>query len=133
MKVVIEEWLDKQLEALGITDSELARRAGIDRSVISNAKTRNGVGPEVAVKIAKGLGRSQAEVFYELGLMTEKPGEMVIHDPVLADIWMKVSRMGEGEKLAALVLLETIINRGGSDDGRKEQADSGTPRKSKSG
>ena len=89
MKVVIEEWLEKQLREIGISEAELARRSGVDRAVVSNAKTRNSVGPDVAVKLARGLGRTQHEVFYELGLMTEKPGEFVILDPILADIWSR--------------------------------------------
>jgi transcriptional regulator with XRE-family HTH domain len=125
--VNIEEWLEKERKKLGISEAELAQRASINQSVIYNAKTRNSLGPEVAVRLAHGLGRSQAEVFYELGLMTEKPGEIVIKDDVLRDIWKAVERMARDNRLALRVFIERIFVE---DEGEKHFVERRDPARS---
>lgn len=128
--VNVEEWLlSEQAKLGGINEAELARKIGVDQGVIYNAKNRNSIGPDLARKIADGIGRSQQEVFYELGLMTEKPGDLIIKDPILADIWAMIDSMTPDEKLAARVLLERMF--GGGDDGRRDSKNRKASSKSK--
>lgn len=138
----IAEWIDSKLAERKWADADLARAAGIYTGTIANIKTRNRIGPEAARKIAAAFEMREDELFYELGLLSQKPGEVVIHDPIL--------RMSEQERIAARVFIEKMFGHLLEDDatvepvdksqggegnkrrGRGKQTDRTTPEKAKS-
>lgn len=106
----VTEWLDKQLQAANLTEAELCRKGGIDSGTLSNAKSRNRVGLELAKKIAKGLGRKQSFVFYQLGLIDDDPDNPEAQlDPIEAEILDVVSNKPDAAKRAALATLQALF------------------------
>lgn len=111
MTETVDAWLTRILDREGINEAELAKRGGFKQSVLSNAKDRNSIGPDIARKIADAIRRSQHEVFYELGLITERPGQLIIKDPILADIWSILGKMDNSEKSAVRMMLKRMVTR----------------------
>ena len=141
----ISDWLDAKLAGLGWSDADLARESGVYSGTISNIRKRNKIGPDSARKFAEAFKMTQADLFFELSIMTEKPGDVVIHDPILADIWRMVERMSEQERIAARLFLEKFFGdkadiheeAGGTEDtgshhGRGKSANRKATEKSKS-
>lgn len=106
----VSEWLDSHLRARGMTEAELCRLGDIDSGTLSNAKTRNRIGIELAKKIAKGLGLKQSTVFYQLGLMDEDPDDPTAQlDPIALDILARLQDKTDAQKRAALAALEALF------------------------
>lgn len=105
----ISDWLDAKLAELDWNDADLARASGVYSGTISNIRKRNKIGPDSARKFAEAFKMTQADLFFQLGLQDEKPGDVIIHDPVLADIWRMIERMSEQERIAARLFLEKFF------------------------
>lgn len=109
----IGAWLEARLAEKHWIMADLVRASGVSSGTAANAVKRNSVGPDVAASWAKALGLRQDQVFYELGLTTERPGDVVIHDPILADIWRLLQAMTDEERIAARVLLNKWVGASG--------------------
>lgn len=110
-------WLEKQLEGRGLSKSEFATLAEIDTGTISNLL--NGMrkpGPEICRKVARALKLPQAVVFYEAGILTEKP-DFPDFDPVALDILSSLENRTAAEKQAAKSTLEALFEN--MDRGRR--------------
>ena len=69
-------WLEEQLREQGISQAELARRAGVTRGAINNIlQGERGPGVELAKGIARALKIPEDDVMVAAGLMTPKPNE----------------------------------------------------------
>ena len=68
------KWLDREIQARGLTDAELARRGGIVQSVISGARAGKLPGWDACAGIAKGLGLPAEVVFRQAGHLPPLPG-----------------------------------------------------------
>lgn len=117
-----------QLESRGWNQADLERASGVSSAQISRIiNGTRGAEAESLRAFAKAFGLSQAEVFYRAGLQTERPGDPVLVDPILADIWRMLGRMSERERLAAQVLLERMF--GGSSEAEPEETGATSGRK----
>lgn len=64
------EWIEHELKVRGWKPAELARRSGIENSVLSNVMNgKRGAGPEFCNAIARGLGLPPVMVFEKAGLL----------------------------------------------------------------
>ena len=69
-------WLEAQLQEQGISQAELARRAGVTRGAINGILTgARGPGTDLAKGIARALKLPEDEVMIAAGLMSPKPKE----------------------------------------------------------
>ena len=85
---IFADWLNSELENRGWSQSELARRAGINQVTVSRIINEGRkVGPSVAKKIAHALGVREEEVFRKVGLLPELKNPAVWNDEIakLAD------------------------------------------------
>lgn len=128
----IAEVLDSKMRERGWKDADLARASGVYTGTIANVKTRNKIGPDIARKFAKAFEMREDEFFYELGLISQKPGNVVIHDPVLADIWRMVENMAEPERIAARLFLEKFFGEKDKIDEEKGGSETDTHGRGKS-
>ncbi len=112
----VSVWLDEKLAERQWSDADLSRASGVYTGTISNVRSRNKIGPEVARKFAKAFKMREDDLFYELGLLSQAPGEVVIHDPILADLWRMFHAMSEQERIAARVFVEKMFGHLLDDD-----------------
>jgi transcriptional regulator with XRE-family HTH domain len=77
----IGDWLLKELEKRGWSQSDLVKESGISRGTLSNiiSGTR-GVGPESLVAISQALNISPVTVFRKAGLLPEGGEETAFSD-----------------------------------------------------
>jgi transcriptional regulator with XRE-family HTH domain len=68
-------WLDQRLRDLNWTDYRLAKKAGISHSVLSKARSGQGIGWDAAVAIARALGIHPSAVLIQLGLLSPTDSE----------------------------------------------------------
>lgn len=106
----VTEWLASTLKACGLTEAEMRQKGGIESGSLSNAKSRNSVGSELAKQIAKGLGKPQTWVFFQLGIIDEDPEGLLSQLDVRA---LNILNMLEGktdaQKRAAEAHLESLF------------------------
>jgi len=66
------EWLEGELKRRGMTQSELARRAGLSHSTITNIiANRRGVSSETIISIAKALEITPEDLLRDTGVLPE--------------------------------------------------------------
>lgn len=118
------DWLNKTLKSLGMFEVELRLHGDIESGTLSNAKARNSVGPELARQIAKGLGKPQAWVFYQLGIIDEDPEGLLSNlDARALNILAMLEGKTDAQKLAAETTLAALfesLERGTSGQGNVE-------------
>ena len=94
------EWLDEQMKQQGLSQSELARAAGVSRSVIHKAINRlnKKPDPETCVDIARALQLSPITVFRAAKLL---PPEVEVPEwQDFKTVLEGISREGKAELLA---------------------------------
>jgi transcriptional regulator with XRE-family HTH domain len=94
------DWLKSMMEAQNLSNSELARKSGLDKSTIGNILNRErSAGVDVCKALAKGLGMRQRDVFVIAGLLDDE--EEKEDSPYLQNI-IRNLRSVEDEVLALI-------------------------------
>ena len=114
MKKLIEytsfaEWLSDQLEKEDITQTELAKRAGVTAGAINNvAKDRRDPTADMAIAIAKGLRLPVIDVLRVAGYLP------IVEEPVTDSykkILEKIKLLDEDQRLIVLDVVNAFYNR----------------------
>jgi hypothetical protein len=110
-EVNVGKWLDKQLNARGMVDADLAREAGVDSGTISNARTRNKVGVDLSKKFAKAFKMKHVVVMYELGITDENPNDPTQNlQPLEHEILYIVHGRPESQQEAAWAAIKALFD-----------------------
>ena len=86
MAMAFANWLLAELEQRGWTQADLARRAGISKTSISDLISgRRNIGTDLATNIAKGLHVPVGEVYRAAGLLPQEKKidediEQIVHE-----------------------------------------------------
>lgn len=89
------EWLKKELESRGLSQSELARSAGVTRAAINGILTgARGPGTDLCNGIARALKIPPEEVYRAAGLLPPAPKE----NPIVKQITYLTSNLPEAEQ-----------------------------------
>jgi transcriptional regulator with XRE-family HTH domain len=67
--MAFKDWLLSEIEAAGLSNSELARRAGVSHARVSQVLGGDSPGKNFLIKIADVLGKPRSEVFRAAGLV----------------------------------------------------------------
>ena len=100
-------WLTDILHRKGWSQSELARRAGINQVTVSRIVSEGrGVGPAVARKIARTLGLPEAEVYERAGLLEGVPqGDREMDDYIAK----RLPLISHEKRVALLYFLDHLL------------------------
>lgn len=102
------EWLQKELDQRGWTQSHLSRVAGIARGTLSNISSGNReMGPDTALAIARALNIPPEAVFRAAGLLPPEPKA----DPILERVNHLLSQLPEDDQENILGLVEALVSR----------------------
>lgn len=71
------DWLLKEMDQAGLSNSEFARRAGVSHARISQVLSGDSPGKKFLIRIADVLGKPRSEVFSAAGI------------PVAARVWRR--------------------------------------------
>ncbi len=103
-------WLTKEMEDRGWNNSELARRAGLVPSAISQVIAGNrGTGPEFCRSVARALGLPPETVFRKAGLLPGLPGPE--EDVTFGELLDVVRNLSVEERVMVLELAEFLHQR----------------------
>lgn len=115
-------WLEERLAERGIkkyVEVEERSNGEIDGPLVGLwVRGEKKIGEENARRLARALGMRQVDVFYAAGILTEKPGDPVFADPLKADVWRMIDRMGSEELMGIKLLAEMVLSRGRNEPGR---------------
>lgn len=99
------DWLLRVLEERGISQSELARRAGLSRAAISDIVSgRRGIGKNAATSIARALKLPPEEVFRAAGILPPNPKD----DPWVKDMMHKLDQLHPAQRKVAEWLIKKL-------------------------
>ncbi len=103
-------WLTKEMEDRGWNNSELARRAGLVPSAISQVIAGNrGTGPEFCRSVARALGLPPETVFRRAGLLPGLAGPE--EDVTFGELLDVVRNLSVEERVMVLELAEFLHQR----------------------
>ena len=105
------EWLLVQLEEKRISREELARRAGVKSTGITNVVNRNkNLGPELARSIARALEMRQRIVFTAARIIDDEGADDAEQDRELEEIKKILSGVKDSEERARIRrVIRTIV------------------------
>lgn len=117
MKIPFNQWLQAKLKELRMSQADVIKNAngGIKSSQMSRVYNGGNYDAKTIRTIAKGMGLSQAEVFYRAGLIDEDPARPTPSDPLRAEIWNMLESMTDEQVSAAKVVMEMVFQGGGID------------------
>ena len=119
----ISQWLDRQLKQRAWSSSELARRAGISQSSVSNVLTGKQIpGLEFCKGVAKALGVRTEELLQRAGHLPPMP-EPVVEEREALRLLRGLSGPMRGVALSLLHALDSSV--GGADTGGESAAGDG--------
>lgn len=99
------DWLLQTLEEQGISQSELARRAGVSRAAISDIISgRRGIGKDAATSIARALKIPPETVFRVAGILPPDPSQ----DPWVRDVMNKLDKLKPPQRKMAEWLIKKL-------------------------
>ena len=99
------DWLLQTLEEQGISQSELARRAGVSRAAISDIISgRRGIGKDAATSIARALKMSPEKVFRAAGILPPDPKD----DPWVREVMNKLEQLNPTQRKMAEWLIKKL-------------------------
>jgi transcriptional regulator with XRE-family HTH domain len=102
------EWLLEEMNRLDMTQAQLAKRAGISRTAVSNllSHTRD-PGPTICRAIARALDVPPEEVFRKAGLLPDKPED----PPGLLELIHAYSQASDEERERILEIARLLSRR----------------------
>lgn len=101
-------WLLKEMENRGLSQAELARRAGVNQSTISLViGGKRGVGEDLCTALAKAFGLPIETIFRAAGLLPHRPGT----DEDFEELKHLFSQMSEEEQEEFLAIGRLKIER----------------------
>jgi len=117
--ISFSDWLGSQLNTQGITQAELARRAGVTRSAINGILSgARGPGIELCMGIARALKLPPEEVYRAAGLLPPEPSK----DTTLKRIEILYQTLDEpSSKDRALEYLEFLTQQEEKDDRKRKK------------
>jgi len=106
---ILGDWLIEQLDALGLSQAEFARRAGVHKSVINKICCRLVVKPDITTyaAIAKALDVPLVTVLRKAGFV---PPNLEL--PELDDFVHVIRKMSPEQRALGLDLLRTVLESG---------------------
>jgi len=93
------EWLSDEIEKSGLSNSEVARRAGVSHARVSQILGGDPPGNSFLQKIAGVFGKSRSEVFRAAGLMDRTLDDQT---PSLRELISKFSQLSDADQEAVL-------------------------------
>ena len=113
-------WLSKEMEDRGWNNSELARRAGLVPSAVSQVIAGNrGTGPEFCRSVARAFNLPPEMVFRKAGLLPPLPGPE--DDITFGELLDVVRNLSVDERVMVLEFAEFLHH------GRRERGGAGGP------
>lgn len=106
-QISLADWLNDQLSEKKMSHTELARKAGISRSVITKITQRMVIKPDPTTytAIAKALDVSPITVFRIAGILPPDPDF-----PELEDIKTALLQLSPERRKECLVLIKALVN-----------------------
>ena len=108
--VEFASWLQQEMNKRGLSNSELARRAGVTRGAIGNVlRGDRNVGSELCLAIAKGLKIPADVIFQKAGLL---PSNSTDDDPLAREVDFLLTQMTPAQRESALKFMRFLANEG---------------------
>jgi transcriptional regulator with XRE-family HTH domain len=102
------QWLVRELENRGWSQAELARRAHVSRTAISDViSSRRGAGPDLLKAIAEGFNLPKRQVFEAAGILPPDPED----DPTTAEVNYLLTLLPQEDREEILELISVKLTR----------------------
>jgi transcriptional regulator with XRE-family HTH domain len=108
-RIDFSQWLQEQMNERGLSQSDLARLAGVTRSSINGILVgTRGPGPDLCNAIARGLKLPPEVVFRAAGLLPPKPNA----EPTVEEASYKLSQLPDWQQKIVLRFIDSLLTEG---------------------